>query len=127
MAPAWRFLNFLLEPKKNELQIAKISTFAEISKWSIRGVYSSTQFYLIPPPLSVHLIPPPGLKSFYFLPRRRFFRVVFEFYACIYTKILGFFHCICFIHYELNYTVLYPCFSRQDYCSVVKNCIFIAV
>ena len=24
-----------------------------------RGVYSSTQFYLIPPPLSVHLIPPP--------------------------------------------------------------------
>ena len=43
------------------------------------------------PPLSVHLIPPPGPKSFYFLPHWRFIRVVFAFYACICIKILRFF------------------------------------
>jgi len=34
MAPSWRFLNFLLEPQKNDLQMAEIGTFAEIRKWS---------------------------------------------------------------------------------------------
>jgi len=33
MAPSWRFLNFLLEPPKNDLQMAEIGT-AEIRKWS---------------------------------------------------------------------------------------------
>ena len=56
-----------------------------------RGVYSSTKFYLIPPPLSVHLIPPPGLKGFHFFPHRRFIRVVSAFYACVCIKILRFF------------------------------------
>ena len=64
-----------------------------------RGVYSSTQFYLIPPPPVGPFNSPPGLKGFCLLPQWRFIRVVFAFYACVCVKILRFFSL--FLFYSL--------------------------